>query len=447
MRSRTRPSSTPGLFVFRKMLRDAVRGSNPAAGAEGFAEWLRAMNGAPNSYCSGNVFEVPEGETVEEEVARRRMVSKQIVAILTESDKLKGEERASVRARQVRSAGAAGTAVLTVSEAMMMNHVEAQAGDGRLGLQVRQIRFEGIGINSYELVDPVGKTLPAFEAGAHVDIHLGEGLVRQYSLCNDPAERHRYLIAVLRDENGRGGSRALHERLRVQDIVTVSVPRNNFGLDELATKVVLLAGGIGVTPLKAMAHELERCGIDYEFHYCAKAPEYAAFRHEVSQFANPGRHYFHFDGGNPADGLNIAKLLREPEPGTHLYYCGPPGFMKACAAAAAHWPAGTVHFEHFKAPTATPAAEPQSDGGFCVKINSTGATVNVEKDQSIVDALASAGFPVETSCQSGLCGSCKVRYLAGEVEHRDCILSDAEHEEFLTCCVSRARTGVLVLDL
>lgn len=321
--------------------------------------------------------------------------------------------------------------------------------DETLQLLVRQIRFEGRGINSYELVDPAGADLPPFTPGAHIDIHLGDGLVRQYSLSNSPDEQKRYVIAVLRDERGRGGSKALHERLRVQDLLRVSRPRNNFHLVGDARKVILLAGGIGVTPLKSMAHRLEQAGVDYEMHYCAKDASCAAFGAELEPMRANGRLHFHFDGGNPAAGLNIVELLSEPAQGKHVYYCGPGGFMNACAEATGHWPAGTVHFEHFKAPEragSSPAANDAVDS-FSVKIASTGQVIEVSKDQSIADALEDAGVAIETSCRAGLCGTCKVRYLSGEVEHNDCILGDDEKSTCLTTCVSRATTRELVLDL
>jgi ferredoxin-NADP reductase len=321
--------------------------------------------------------------------------------------------------------------------------------DGRaLDLMVRQIRFEGKGINSYELVDPQGASLPPFTAGAHIDVHLKGGTIRQYSLSNAPSERHRYVIAVLRDEAGRGGSKAVHDTLRVQDRVKVSAPRNNFELAADAKKVVLLAGGIGVTPLKAMAHRLEEAGIDYEMHYCAKDALCTAFTEELAGIRTAGRLHFHFDNGDPSAGLNISELLREPAADTHVYYCGPAGFMKACAAAAQHWPSGTVHFEHFKAPERDLSQEVAGAvGEFIVKIASSGQMIPVAADQSIADALDEAGVPIETSCRAGLCGTCKVRYLSGEVAHNDCILGDDEKREYLTACVSRATSRELVLDL
>jgi ferredoxin-NADP reductase len=176
----------------------------------------------------------------------------------------------------------------------------ATQGDRTLQLLVRQIRFEGKGINSYKLVDPDGGDLPDFGAGAHIDIHLGDGLIRQYSLCNDPAERQHCVIAVLRDEAGCGGSKALHQKLRVQDIVRVSRPRNNFPLVTDAEKVILLAGGIGVTPLKSMAHELDKQSTEYELHYCPRDVSCAAFDKEFKELLDRGRLHYFFDGGNPA---------------------------------------------------------------------------------------------------------------------------------------------------
>jgi vanillate O-demethylase ferredoxin subunit len=332
---------------------------------------------------------------------------------------------------------------------MSTQPISTEAHEHTLKLLVRQVRFEGRGINSYELVDPEGAQLPSFTAGAHIDIHLADGVVRQYSISNAPRERHRYVIAVLRDERGRGGSKALHDQLRVQDIVRVSRPRNNFHLVDGARRVLLIAGGIGVTPLKAMAHELDDAGIDYEMHYCAKDARSAAFAEEFEPMRASGRLHFHFDGGDPSAGLDIRDLLNTPREGEHVYYCGPGGFMKACADAAQHWPTGTVHFEHFNAPERAPGEQAANDASdsFIVRIASTGQEIEVTKDESISEALAGAGVAMETSCCAGLCGTCKVRYLQGEVEHNDCIMSDEEKAEFLTACVSRATSKLLVLDL
>ena len=317
-------------------------------------------------------------------------------------------------------------------------------------LQIRQIRFEATGILSYELVDPQGAELPAVSAGSHIDVHLPGGITRQYSLCNDPAERHRYVIAVLFDAAGRGGSLAMHGQCHVQDVLSISAPRNHFAIAPDATTHVLLAGGIGITPLKAMAHQLERSGQDYILHYCAKGPQWAAFQDDFASLVAAGRVVFHFDGGVAGAGLDIGALLDAHVAGSHLYYCGPSGFMSACAAAAAHWPAGSVHCEHFKAPEIVPgagAAVATAGDGFLVKIASSGQTIAVPQSQSIVDALAGAGIAIATSCESGLCGTCKTRYLSGDVDHRDFILGEDEQVDHLTLCVSRCNSDVLVLDL
>lgn len=319
---------------------------------------------------------------------------------------------------------------------------------GTLQLQLRAVRMEAEGIYSFELVRPDGTSLPVTEAGAHVDVHLPGGLVRSYSLAGNPADHSRWTLGVLRDAKSRGGSQAMHDALRVGQTVTVGAPRNAFRLAEAGTQdhAVLLAGGIGITPLKAMAHTLAAQGRSFELHYCARSARNAAFADELRRLVPDGRLHFHFDHGDPAQGLDIAGLLREPAKGTHLYYCGPAGFMKACAQASAHWAAGTVHSEHFKAPESS-SPKPVADGCFEVRLARTGLTVQVQAEQTIVRAIELAGHRVPTSCLSGLCGACKVDYLEGEVDHQDYILSDDERQRCMTLCVSRAKSPLLVLDI
>lgn len=316
----------------------------------------------------------------------------------------------------------------------------------QLQLQVRSIRLQAEGIHAFELADPQACELPQFEAGAHVDVHLTGGLVRSYSLAGDPQDRSRWTLGVLREAKGRGASRALHDGVRVGELLTVSAPRNAFTLAEGAEHTILLGGGIGITPLKAMAHVLAAQGRSFELHYCARTAQHAAFLDELRALVPAGRLHLHFDGGDPARGLDIRRLLAKPAPGTHVYYCGPGGFMKACAEASAHWESGTVHSEHFKAPEPKEAAG-APEGGFELKLARTGVTIKVQPDQTIVHAIELAGHRVPTSCLSGLCGACKVDYLEGEVEHNDFILSDEEKQRCLTTCVSRATSGMLVLDL
>jgi len=324
--------------------------------------------------------------------------------------------------------------------------VTVQNQMGPIDLLVRTIRLEAQDILSFELVHPKGEPLPEVEAGAHVDVYLPGGISRSYSLAGDPADRHRWRLGVLREANGQGGSRAMHERVRVGSSLRVSQPRQAFALAPAAAHAVLLAGGIGITPIKAMAHALDRAGASFEVHYCAKTPQNAAFVDELTALVSPENLHWHFDGGDVAKGLDIAALLAHPKPDTHVYFCGPGGFMAACEQATEHWAKDTVHREYFKAP-AEQTVPSQGEGAFTVYLARSGQTVTVEPEQTIVRALELSGARVPTSCMSGLCGTCKVNYLEGEVDHRDYILNDDEKQYCLTTCVSRAKGATLSLDL
>lgn len=331
-----------------------------------------------------------------------------------------------------------------------MNAPEPKAAAVPVGesmlLQVRAIRLEATGIHSFELVDAEGGLLPAISAGAHVDVHLPGGLVRSYSLAGDPHDRTRWTLGVLKEAQGRGGSRAMHSTVHVGDSLRIGSPRNAFALHEDADHSILLAGGIGITPLKSMAHHLAAHGHSFELHYCVRTVRNAAFLQELRSLIPAERLHLHFDGGDPAKGLDIAGLLREQRAGSHLYYCGPSGFMQAVGSASAHWSPGSVHFEHFTAPVRE-SSSIDEDGPFDVVLARSGATIHVEAGQTIVRAVELTGRRIPTSCLSGLCGSCKVDYVEGEVDHRDFILSDDERSRCLTTCVSRSRSAKLVLDL
>jgi len=317
-------------------------------------------------------------------------------------------------------------------------------------LRIRSITYLAEDINGYELVDPNGRDLPRFAAGAHVGVRLGPadagGVWRDYSLWNDPAERRRYSIAVLREKRGEG-SRHLHDAVRVGDIVDVSLPRNHFPLADAAERHLLLAGGIGITPIMAMIAELKRRHAEFRLHYCTRSPEKTAFRDELDLLAAMGKVVFHYDGGDPARGLDIAALLREPQPGTHLYFCGPAGMMEAAAAASAHWPATSVHCEYFTGPGAAPAARFEEDRPFRVRLATSGAEYEVPPGETIIAVLRRHGVETRTSCELGYCGACLTRYLAGDPDHRDPILGDKARETHLLICCSRATSPLLVLDL
>jgi len=223
-------------------------------------------------------------------------------------------------------------------------------------LRIRSITYLATRINGYELVDPDGQDLPLFSAGAHISVRLSEGLARDFSLWNDPAERTRYCIAVLREGPG---SERLHEEARVGNLVAASKPRNNYTRAAEAERHLLIAGGIGITPIMAMIAELRRRRAEFHVHYCTRSPEETAFLDDLAVLAALGRVQIHHDGGDPAKGLDIAATLREWRPGTHLYCCGPAGMMAAAAAASDHWPAGTVHFEFFAGPNAVAPLMPE----------------------------------------------------------------------------------------
>jgi ferredoxin-NADP reductase len=315
-----------------------------------------------------------------------------------------------------------------------------------LTLRVRSITYEAEGILSFELVHPAGRELPAFDAGAHIDVHVPGGLTRRYSLCNPPWERDHYRIGVLDAPNSRGGSRAMHERVRAGDLIEVSEPHNFFPLAREARHSVLLAGGIGITPILAMAEHLRRTNQSFELHYCTQKPERTAFARRFSTDIAAGRVRLHHDGGDPRNGLDIGALLATRREGTHVYFCGPTGFMSAVRAATAHWPNEAVHFEYFGVdPTTMPVAA--KAGGSELVLERSKRTIRVEPSQSILQAVRDAGVACESSCEAGLCGTCKVRYVGGTPEHNDFVLSEEERREFVLLCCARVAEGPLVLEL
>ena len=312
-------------------------------------------------------------------------------------------------------------------------------------LRVHRIDYLADGIHGFELVDPRGRDLPRFAAGAHVELRLA-GMRRQYSLCNDPGERRRYCLAVLREPESRGFSDRLHDRVRVGDQIDVSMPNNNFPLAEAATRHLLLAGGIGIAPIVAMLHVLRRRGAEYRLLYCTRSPERTAFREALLPLAASGQVELHHDDGDPAHGLDIAATLSDPAPGTHLYYCGPAPMMAAAAAASRHWSPGTVHCEYFTAPEPDQASH-ADDRPFRVRLSRSGGEYEVPAGATIIEVLRAQGIAVPTSCELGYCGACLTRYLAGEPEHRDQMLSDKDRERYALICCARAKTPVLELDL
>lgn len=352
----------------------------------------------------------------------------------------------------------------------------APGGKMKLALKVAAIKTEAEGIKSFEVRAADGRDLPGFTAGSHIEVHLPGDMIRSYSLCNDPAERHRYVFAVLREADGRGGSKYLHDEVRVGETLTITAPRNHFALaGREARHHLLLAGGIGVTPMIAMIAELEARKVPWSMHYCTRSAERTAFLKQLKPYIDAGKVVLHHDNGAPtsgaasekqpsllgrlfgakretpatridvpAGGLDIKQFLSSFEVGTHLYYCGPPGFMKACGDSLEPWPPFNVHREFFQG--SGQALSTEGNAPFQVKLKSTGKVLDVPADKTIVEVLKANGCRVETDCNEGFCGTCITRFISGEPEHRDTVLSEKDRKSYVMVCCSRAK-GLLALDL
>ena len=318
---------------------------------------------------------------------------------------------------------------------------------GELSVRVLRIRDEAHDVRSFELEAADGGPLPAFSAGSHVDVHIASGLVRQYSLCNDPAEAGRYQIAVKREPVSRGGSQAMHERVREGDRLTISVPRNNFALAPAAKHHLLIAGGIGITPLLSMARQLLPSGAAFSLVYFSRSIAHTAFHELLSTPEFRGRVSFHYALEPEQVRAYLRKLLWSRPPEGHLYLCGPRPFMDLVETIAAPtWPPEAVHLEYF---SADPASLAGPKGSFVVRLARHGGEFEIAEGRTIIEVLAEHGVIVDTSCEQGVCGTCLTGVLEGEPDHRDVFLTDAEKlaNDRMTVCVSRAKSPRLVLDL
>ncbi|MBB5215334.1 PDR/VanB family oxidoreductase [Parapusillimonas granuli] len=291
-----------------------------------------------------------------------------------------------------------------------------------------------------------GRPLPPFEAGAHIDVQAGDAL-RQYSLCNAPEQAGRYEIAVLREPASRGGSRHMHEQVREGDLLQISVPRNLFRLNR-AEHSILLAGGIGITPLLAMAESLHAQGRGFELHYYARSAARTAFRERLAAAPFRDKVFLHRDD-QPGEHLDPVQVLAAAPRASAVYFCGPPGFIHHVQAGARSlaWPDDTLHFERF---SAEPAGDDASaDTEFSVTVKSTGQTFLVPAGKSIVQVLAEHGIDIPVSCEQGVCGTCLTGVLQGEIDHRDQYLTPEEQARNtqMTPCCSRSKGASIVLDL
>jgi vanillate O-demethylase ferredoxin subunit len=320
---------------------------------------------------------------------------------------------------------------------------DATSRDPLLTVRIKTISWETEQIRSLELRAVDGRALPPFTAGAHIDLHLPNGMMRSYSLMNSPQERHRYLIGVLHTNPSRGGSRCVHEELQLGDTIRIGAPRNAFPLNEQAPHSVLIAGGIGVTPLMSMVKRLSQLQRSWQLYYCARSRAHAAFVQELESHGE--RVEFAFDDERGGDVLDLASIVAAAPDGSDFYCCGPAGMLATFLSATAALPPQRRHIEYF----APPPAEPTTQTGFSVELARAGKTVNVASGQTILSALRDAGIDVPYSCEQGLCGTCETRVIAGVPDHRDAILDDAQRASNTTMmiCCSGSRSDRLVLDL
>jgi ferredoxin-NADP reductase len=310
---------------------------------------------------------------------------------------------------------------------------------------VHTLRYEAEGIISIDLRSPQRQDLPAFEAGSHIDCYLPNGMVRSYSLLNDCSERHRYVLGVLKDSKSRGGSKAMHEQLRVGMRLDISSPRNNFALHEEAAHSVLVAGGIGITPILCMAKRLQTLGKSFEVLYFARSRMHAAFVEDVEALG--ANVYFHFDDvqGGPPD--LKALLAARHASGTHYYACGPAVMLDAFEASCQSLGYVNAHIERFAAVEVAASSDAQQR--YTVELKRSGKVIEITPALSLLAALQEAKADFMTSCEEGICGSCETRVLEGIPDHRDSVLSPAEQAEnrVMMVCVSGCKSERLVLDL
>lgn len=312
-------------------------------------------------------------------------------------------------------------------------------------LIVSRLVREARGVVGLHLRSPDGAMLPAFAAGAHVDVALGNGLHRQYSLCGDPAVRDVYRLGIGLAADSRGGSRYIHEQLREGGLVDIGEPRQLFGLHAQAASHVFIAGGIGITPILSMIHACERRGEPWRLLYCVRDRDAAAYLAELAVHGE--RVDLHVDSERHGARCDLdAYLAARQAPGLHVYCCGPAPLMDAVAAACERRgiAAPRVHFERF----AAAPAEAEPGAAFRIKLARSGGCHDVPANQSVLDVLEAAGVAWPYSCREGLCRSCEAGVLSGEVDHRDYVLSDEERaaNRSMMVCVSRG-CGTLELDV
>lgn len=310
-------------------------------------------------------------------------------------------------------------------------------------LTIARVASVAVGIHAFELRDGRGGELPAFTPGAHVSVRTPLGPLRKYSLCNDCSERDRYVIAVKRESSGRGGSASLVDRCAEGDVLPCAIPRNDFALADKARGFVFIAGGIGITPVMSMLRHLASAdGRPFKLYYLTRSAQETAFADELAAPPFAPHVVLHHDGGDPDRAFDLWPVFERPRP-VHVYACGPRPMLQAVRDMSGHWPMSSIHIESFADAGTLAVAE---DHPFRVRLARSGDVVEVGAQQSILDALRGHGLDVPASCESGTCGTCRTRLVAGVADHRDLVLSDAERADTIMVCVSRARADELVID-
>lgn len=297
-------------------------------------------------------------------------------------------------------------------------------------------------IHLFELRRADGGELPEFTAGAHITLKAPNGLIRKYALANDPAERDRYLTAVER-ESGGAGSASLLDDTQVGDELIVSGPVNDFELARNAQNFIFIAGGVGIVPFLSMIHQFRAAPEkQFKLYYSAHSPERAAFREELSAPELKRNVTINYDGGDPARALDIWPIVEERKNRAHLYCCGPRALLETVRDMTGHWSSAAVHLEALE----EPERRKPDDKPFKVQLAHSGAVVDVPVGVTILEAMRAAGHDVPSSCESGTCGTCRTKLIAGEADHRDLVLAEHERASQIMICVSRARSDELTID-
>lgn len=313
-----------------------------------------------------------------------------------------------------------------------------------LQARIRTLRYEAEGVLSVELIPAQGTHFPTFDPGAHIDLHLPNGLTRSYSLLNSCDERDRYVLGILSDRQSRGGSRYVHDNFRCGITLPIGAPRNHFALDDSAGSTVLIAGGIGITPILCMYRRLRGAGKEVQLVYCSRSRAQAAFLDELAALG--GDVHLHFDDENGGQPFDLAGYFEQQRKTIHAYCCGPGVMLNAFEAACHASGIEHVHVERFAADQAVVQAP---KGSYTVQLAKSGKTLDVPAGKTLLETLLEAGVEVEYSCAEGICGACETRVLGGCPDHRDAVLSASEKasNKTMMICVSAAKTGTLILDL